>query len=770
MNATIDFDAPRVPPPEPPLQPALPPPSVPPPLPPPPDPAGPTLSQILVGVGALLTVVAVGVFAAVTWSALGPGGQALVLIGATVGGAAVTTLSSGRGLRATAEAVSVVTAALALATFEGARDLLITDADPWTTWAIGCGIVALALTGLGHAARVRAPAIVALTLVQVCAPLALIGASPPVVVAALAALGLAVADAGVAAATVRRRPDLATLAAALAAVAWGSSVLVGAARLFFDAPTEASLALVSAAAAAAALALSPSPAARAWWTVGAASATMAAALALVGVSLALGAGDAFWFPVAVLVGGFAVWCPTVADDRLVAARAVAAGSAGLAVAVELARSIAAAVGPLLSDVARPLGWSASGRDLITAADGSDALGGADPTLTFLALIAATGLLVRWPPVSLALGVLAVAASGVLLDLSVVAMVGVEVALGIGLCLGCALDRRLHPAAGIAGLLLLVLGVGWSTIVATELVLGSLLVVLSAAVAAVLVAVDGVRVSLDRRVGVLLVGIGAAWLAGTGAALSFGALVDWDPEVVWLFATAVAMAGSLAGFTFDTGSRAAAALSDFFAVAAIVVGGLAAVALGDGDTLSLVLAGVTVTAVAHTLRPRRCWPAVVAAAISGMALLWVRLWSAEVVLVEAYTLPLAVVIGLLGWLVHRRGQGGGSWAITGPALLVAMVPPTVLALEEPGGLRSMVVIATAVVLLVAGAMLGWKAPVIVGASVATVVGLAELWPAVDRLPRWSVLASLGLALMVLGARIEEGKKGLARMAGRLSSMW
>ncbi len=770
MNATFDSDAPRVPPPAPPQQPGQPPPPVlPPPLPRPVAPTGPTVSQVLVGVGALLVVVAVGVFTAVTWSALGPGGQALVLVAATAGAGTATVALAGRGLRASAEAVGVVTAALALATFEGARDLLLTETDPWLAWALGCGIVASMLAGLGSAASVRTPAIVALFLGQLCVPLVLAATTPPGIVVALAALGMAVVDALLAFAVTDRRPELAALAASFGALAWWSSVLVGVV-LLFEVPGQATLAFLLSATAAAVLSVSPRASLRTWRPIGAASGTVAAVLSLVGGSLALGAGDAFWFPVAVLAGGFAIWFPSGSDDRLVAVRAVAAGSAGLAVSVEFARSLAAAAAPFMAELTGPLGWSASGREVVSTGEGIEVFSGIDPVLTLLALVAATGLLVRWPQVALAVGSLTIAASGVLLDLSVVAIVVVEVALGIGLCLAAALERRMPAMAGIVGLTLLVLATGWSTLVAPSLVLGSLLVMLAAALALVLLAVDGARVPADRRAAVLLTGIGVAWLTGLGSALAFGQVLEWDPATTWLFAAAAAMVGSLAAFALAGRFGSAAAASDGFAVVGVTVAGLVAAALGDADTLGLVLAGVTVTALAHSLRVDRFWPATVTAAISGTALVWLRLWSADVVLVEAYTLPLASAMGLLGWIVHRRGHEGGSWAITGPALLVAIVPSTLMALEAPGEPRSLLVIAAAVVLLVVGATLGWKAPLVLGAAVATVVGLAELWPAINRLPRWSVLAALGLSLIVLGARIEEGKKGMARLAGRLSSMW
>ncbi len=346
----------------------------------------------------------------------------------------------------------------------------------------------------------------------------------------------------------------------------------------------------------------------------------------------------------------------------------------------------------------------------------------------------------------------------LLDLSVVAIVVVELTLGLGLCLAAALDRRLHAAAGIVGLILLVLATGWATVVALELVLGSLLVMLAAALAVVLLAVDGGRVPADRRTAVLLVGVGSAWLTALGVAVSFGLVMAWAPVTVWLFAASAAMVGSLAGFAFTGRFRTAAAVSDVCAVTGIWLAGLVAVLLGDAGTVSLVLAGVTATATAHTLRSDRFWPAVVTATVSGISLMWLRLWMADVVLVEAYSLPLAAGVGLLGWIVHRRGHEGGSWAVAGPALLVAVLPSTLMALQAPGEVRSLLVIAAAVAMIVVGATLGWKAPLVLGAAVATVVGLAELWPAINRLPRWSVLAALGLTLIVLGARIEEGQEG------------
>ncbi|MFA9566136.1 MAG: SCO7613 C-terminal domain-containing membrane protein, partial [Acidimicrobiales bacterium] len=590
------------------------------------------------------------------------------------GAGGATLLLARRGLRASAEAVGVVSAALALATFEGARDVLFTGVDPWLAWAFGCGVVALALIGLGHVARVRAPMIVAVILGQWCVPLVLAGSTPALVVVALAALWVAVADVLVATATTSRQPEVSALAGAFGVVAWLTSVLVGTA-LLFDRPGQAIIPLLLAALAAAAVSVSSHPAFRRWWAVAAAGATASTVLAMVGVVLALGAGDAFWLPVAIIAGGVAVWLPTRSDDRLVAVAAVAGASAVLVAAAELARSIAAAAGPYFSDSWVRLGWSATGGDVVALGESSGFMSEGDPTLTFLGLVAATGLLVRWPRVAVAAGALTVAAAGGLLDLSVVAVVVVEVSLAVGFCLGFALDRRIPGEAGLIGLFFGVLATGWAHVVAPELVLGVLIVMLAAAVAAVVAAVEGSTVAASRRESVLIGGVGAAWLTGLGSALSFGVVMGWAPTTVWLFTAVAAMVGSLAGFVLDDRSAAAVVLSDFSAVAGIAVAGVAAAAFGDAHTLSLLLAGVTVTALAHTLRPDRFWPAAIIATGAGVSLVWLRLWMIDIEVVEAYALPLAAALGLLGWLVHRRGRAGGSWAITGPALLVATVPST-----------------------------------------------------------------------------------------------
>lgn len=720
------------------------------------------------GVGALLVVVAVGVFTAVTWSALGPAGQALVLMATTAGAAAATVLLAGRGLRASAEAVGVVSAALALATFEGARDLLLTGWDPWLAWAVGCGVVALSLAALALSARVRAPMIVALFLVQWCVPLVLAGSTPPVLVVALAFLWLAVADVVLATALAGREPTVAALAGGFGALAWLVSLGVAVVLLFL-APGQAAIASTLIAGAAAAVAVSSPPSLRSWWSVAAGCATVATVLAGIGTALVLGAGVEFWLPTAVLAGAVGVWLPTRSDDRLVAVRWVAGASALLLSAVELARAAVAACGPLIAEGGTGLGWSATGQDPFASARAADLFGG-DPTMTLLGLIAATGLLVRWPQVALAVGALTIAAAGALLDLPVAAIAVVGVLLGVGLGLAFVVDRRVPATAGVIGLVLSALAVGWATVVAPGLVLGTLLVVLVAGVAAVVLATNHGGMPEERRTVVLFAGLIVVWLTGVGVALSFGVTLGWGPASVWLLTVAAAMIGSLAGFVFDDRDPSLSMVSDLCAVTAILVSGGAAIAVGGADGLSLVLVGATATALAHTFRPGRFWPAATVAAAAGVSLVWLRLGMAGVEWPEAYGLSVAVVLGLLGWTAHRRGHHGGSWLITGPALLAAMVPSTVEALGAPGEPRALLVIAAAVGLLVAGVTLRWKAPVVIGAVIATTVGLVELGPTIDRLPRWAVLASLGLTLIVVGARIEEGKRGMARLAGRISSMW
>lgn len=99
-------------------------------------PAGPghplSPAALLSGAGAALLLVAAIVFTAVSWRRLGTGGQITVMLAATVLSAAVTIVCQRRHLRWTAEALSWLTAALAVVDVVAAAsfDLVLGDAAP----------------------------------------------------------------------------------------------------------------------------------------------------------------------------------------------------------------------------------------------------------------------------------------------------------------------------------------------------------------------------------------------------------------------------------------------------------------------------------------------------------------------------------------------------------------------------------------------------------------------------------------------------------------
>lgn len=75
---------------------------------------------------------------------------------------------------------------------------------------------------------------------------------------------------------------------------------------------------------------------------------------------------------------------------------------------------------------------------------------------------------------------------------------------------------------------------------------------------------------------------------------------------------------------------------------------------------------------------------------------------------------------------------------------------------------MVLLAAALV-LVAGVVFRWQAPVVLGALALAIVAVAQLAPYAVGLPRWLTFGAVGLALLVLGARYEQRRRNARRAA-------
>jgi hypothetical protein len=149
--------------------------------------------------------------------------------------------------------------------------------------------------------------------------------------------------------------------------------------------------------------------------------------------------------------------------------------------------------------------------------------------------------------------------------------------------------------------------------------------------------------------------------------------------------------------------------------------------------------------------------------------WLLLANGEVSLVEAYTLPLAALLGLVGAATslraRREGHAAGSMLTMGPALAVALGPSTLYALGEGGSVRVVLVVAAGVVCVLVGFARRLKAPVLAGTVALGLVALTQGGPYLAYVPGWATIGAAGALLLAVGVSWEG-----AVVAGRRSTAW
>ena len=254
----------------------------------------------------------------------------------------------------------------------------------------------------------------------------------------------------------------------------------------------------------------------------------------------------------------------------------------------------------------------------------------------------------------------------------------------------------------------------------------------------------------------------AMTAATGIALSATALTTFlaagaPDQTAWLVAVAVGAAGSCFAWLGDRWKPWWSPAVDV--TSAVTVGGalLGLAGAGGTDPFSVGLLIVVVAAAAHATRPLRRAIATTVASVAALVLLWLRLWEADIRFVEAYSLPAAGLAGGAGWWRLRRHSELGSWPTLGPALLIAAIPSTVVAIAETGVLRPLVILGVAVGVTVVGARSRLRAPLVVGALTAVVIAVDLLFPAAARLPRWIGIGAAGIFLLAVGATFERQRR-------------
>lgn len=704
---------------------------------------GSSVPKILLTLGALCLLVAASVFLAVAWSVLGLGGRTAVLVVVTLVTGALGTWLGRRGLRIAAESLTLV--ALGLFTL----DLMGAQSAGWLGDLGGSATVCL----LGAALLV-----VSLLLVLPVPPAdALVGPQVAGGVGLWVAIavgndltshhqGLAVAGvlafAGLAALGRLRTLPVLAWSAAVGAGTWWTILLFLALTQATDHPSLRALWLERHGAGlllASALLLLPIAFARTQPVVVraclAATATLLTLTAAVPaldegatvLSVVALAGVALW--ALVVLAGPAGWGPVPRAPLALAATPLVATAVGLLID---------AGGNVLGDLGAPFTRGAGVR-----LHPESAL--ADPTLLVPAvaglLLAAAclapALRTLWPAGVAALAIAAVATLGLYpLPLAVVVA---ALALG-GLLLGGLALRRtdvLGTGASAAAHLVVVLAIAAALPSA----------VLTTLAAAVLVGLSSAVGTRGRFPWAVL-----AWpvVPAATAGLLWSAAEVVDVDTAYRGAPVLLVVGIPAILRPRLEVEAAAA------AAGLVTAGVAITAASDESVslaLHLTLAGALVSA-SSLINPSRrllAW----AGGLLLAAATWVRLADLGVHAPEAYTLPTAVALLLVGLDRLRRDPEAATLLTLGPGLTLATVPSLLWVLAgDVVTWRAALLGVGCLVLVVGGSQLRWNAPLVVGAVAGGLLVMRELTPYVAATPPWILIGLAGTLLTVVGVTWEK----------------
>ena len=388
-------------------------------------------------------------------------------------------------------------------------------------------------------------------------------------------------------------------------------------------------------------------------------------------------------------------------------------------------------------------------------------------------------------------------------------------------------RGVAVSAAGAALVALGAGIGWSFAVdtATLTVLPLAAALLAGAVAATAgaAALRGPRVLATAAAVLLLVGQAAAATRYGGA--------GWP--AVWVAATSlISLSGATAavlvvtrapaGQRFWVGTRdlavgvaVAAVLADSAAVAWWQAAGVATVGLTASVAASAVLAAAALPVPATALDvgqvrvvagvagaagvltaaadADRLWLALLALGVAvavlavrtgqqqagwlgGLLLTassWVRLALSDVDAPEAYTVPPAVALLLVGWRRRAGDPSYRSWDAYAAGLALALGPSLLRAVTDAGNLRPFLLGAAALAVVAVGVLRRLQAPLLIGGGVLAVDALVQVAPYLaalyDVVPRWVTIGAAGLLLLAAGATYEQRVHDLRRVGRRMARL-
>jgi hypothetical protein len=744
--------------------------------------AGASVPKILLGLGALCLLVAALVFLAVAWSTMGVAGRTATLLGFTAVAGGLSAWSARRDLRAAAESLGVV--ALGLLTFDlfGARSAGWFGDISTPAFVVLLGSV-VALTGVAAATAVRRTPVGVMVGAEVFAGLGVMSAAGGVVAAdwfgfsAATTLVVVLTAAVVVAAHAARLEVLAVGVAAVSALSWvalaGSSwdralMHPSLQELWFELEV---------------------------WPLLTAAALVAALSLAVRLPLGVRVGA---LSVAVLLVAGAALAPLTDETAtaLTAAGAVAV-LAGTLLASLLPqpwrRAFGAPVGLGLAWMAVPVAvLTTDGLRRVVAAGRETWVAGAGDAFPVRPVDDWT--LASW---LLPLLVLAVTAALVglarsftwadrlvapLLNLDVVVTVAVAttiltaalypvpmwLVLTALLAAGCGFTaaslrgaRGLPLVVGVAFLalaLLLALHAEWLTLPTLAVLLVTTLAVhlrwpsLEVAVGAGSL-VSGALGALAWTVGAVS-DTASEWTA-TAALLTLAVLVLAGPYVD----ERIRVSGPA---TYARLGPEGGALLTAFAVSVAGAAGATSGSRATWIAVYLTLAGASATAMALMRADRHSvgW-------IGGVLLVlasWVRLADLGVDAPEAYTLPAAVALLVVGLVQLRRDPSASTLAVLSPGLGLALVPSLLWALADPLAPRTVLLGLGCLVLVVGGVRLHWSAPLVHGAVVGALLVVRLATPVADAVPRWALIGAAGILLVALGITWEQRVRDARRLAG------
>ncbi|MDX6324737.1 MAG: hypothetical protein QOK15_1091 [Nocardioidaceae bacterium] len=760
-----------------------------------------SVPKILLALGAGCLLVAALVFLAVAWSVLGVAGRTTVLVVLTVGASLLTAWTAGRGLRGAVEALGLVTLGLAALDLIGARNAGWLGQPSDGTFLVVLGL-ALTLAGLASTEALTRTAAHGFTGGEVAAVLGV----------ALVPVGVTAQDWGSTAGRLTLATVIAVLAAALmrvaatrgaaglrlarsgaavvAAVTWLALLGAGVDHVG-DRPGLGSVwghldawPLLAAAAVGLGVALAPWPP------------TGLRVLGLSGALLALGAAatapawdeDGTTTTVAALVVVVVAAAVLVLAPRPWSLSALGPGAVGSVYPAVMVLLLGGAALEQYADAVARL-WRGRPGGRFVPPSWDDIVPSAWVLPLCVAILGAFGWAVlravrrtrRRPgdtahrpgivPVvptgrAVALTIAAVLAlSGVATLLLYPVPVWLVVAVLLAGALTCAVPavRRDDPAAGVlmAGALVAALLLG---------LYDEQLTLAATVVSGVIAAAAHLRTARSTT----------AAISGATAPPLAAALVWTLGAVVHATGTWVALVGLLVlaalalgrpGVPARTSTESARAVVEVAAALGAVplaLAGLAAAPSGREATwtaIYLTVAGGAAAAMALLQEDRRWvgW-------LGGLLLAagsWVRLADLGVHAPEPYTLPAAVALLGLGVLRLRRDERAGTLRALTPGLTLALVPSLLWVLDDPLTARALVLGLVCVVLVIAGVQARWSAPLLGGALAGAVLVVREAAPYVGAaVPRWGLIGTAGLLLIVLGVTWEQRLQEAREVSGRL----